>query len=113
LYSALPRESQWPSSVICVLVHRFSQSASFCSAGLASSRTSPCRDRRTSSSGRRGVQLIDRLRARTSSSVSARGAGAGGGGGGGGAVEAAAGALWAAEAPAVGAAAGTFLWQPP
>ena len=52
LYSALPRESQWPSSVTSTLAHFFSQSASFCSAGFASSRTSDLsRSKNTSSIG--------------------------------------------------------------
>src|SRR3954466_15127965 len=39
LYSAVPRESLCPSSVTATLLHFFSQSASFWSAGRASSRT--------------------------------------------------------------------------
>src|SRR5262245_1619672 len=38
LYSALPRESQCPSTLTCVLVHFFIQSAFLCSAPFASSR---------------------------------------------------------------------------
>ena len=34
MYSELPRESQWPSTVTCVLVHLFIQSAFLCSGAL-------------------------------------------------------------------------------
>ena len=53
LYSALPRESQCPSTLICVLVHRFSQSAFLWSGALASSRiVDSSRSKKTSPSGR-------------------------------------------------------------
>src|SRR5581483_2245458 len=53
LYSALPRESQWPSTEMVVLVHFFSQSASFWSGAFASSRRSALsRSKKTSDSGR-------------------------------------------------------------
>src|SRR5262249_22569598 len=40
LYSALPRESQWPSTVTCVVVQRFIQSASRCRIERPASRIS-------------------------------------------------------------------------
>src|SRR5438067_11622527 len=91
LYSELPRESQWPSTVTCVPVQRFIQSASFCSALRASSRRSDLsRSKNTSSSGFSEFSSSTDFRAKISSSVRARGVGAGagaagGGGGGGGA----------------------------
>src|SRR5262245_30687633 len=111
LYSALPRESQCPSTLICVLVHFFIQSAFFCSRGFASSRISDLsRSKYTSSSSRVSSSVV--LRAKISSSVSARvgggGTGAGGGGGGGGVTGAAGGG----GGGGAGAGGGTFLWQP-
>src|SRR5947199_253662 len=69
--------------VTCVLVHRFSQSASFCSPARASSRISDLsRSKYTSVISR--VSSSSDLRAKISSSLGARGgAGAGAGGGGG------------------------------
>src|SRR5205814_2103990 len=40
LYSELPRESAWPSSMICVTVHFFIQSAFACNGPRASARIS-------------------------------------------------------------------------
>src|SRR6516162_1333627 len=87
LYSALPRESQCPSIVEAVLPHFLSQSASRCSGGLASSRSSALsRSKYTSWSGRSAFNCSSDFCAKICSSVSAlgRGAGAGAGGGDGG-----------------------------
>src|SRR6266487_6780529 len=113
LYSALPRESQCPSTLTCVLVHFFIQSASFWSRPFASSRISDLsRSKRTSSSGRSSLSCATDLRAKISSSVRGRGAGAGAGGGGAGGGGGVTGAVGVGGGGGAGAAGGTFLWQP-
>src|SRR5262249_36780429 len=113
LYLALPRESQWPSTVTCVLVQRFIQSALRWRIGRASSRiVDSSRSKCTVPSGISAFNCANVFCAKSCSSVSGAGgrgaAGGGGGGGGGGGVGAAAGG----GGGGAGAGAGTFLWQP-
>src|SRR5438128_7089335 len=88
LYSAVPRESQWPSTPTFVEAQRFSQSASRWSTGGASLRIwLESRSKYASPSGFSALRSESDLRANTSSSVGGRvgvSRGAGGGGGGGG-----------------------------